>query len=276
LPRSSRWLKCRCDAPGRGGAADAGATRRLGRTQSPRTRVDGAPVPEARPQRPAAHARPAPAGREGAAAGRSTSCSRTCGSRRSARRRRRRPVALERRGRPARAVRKLPQSSRLCTRRDGLQDHPPRAALRELIDDTQDASASASTATVAADPLVRSSVPKAGCASGRRIRPARHLRPPLPARELSARRAATSSQPREAPSAENSLILAELLEELGEHERHSWLRRAASYSVGRRPSVPRVRLAAAEGRDAQPRCRPAAWRACPGVVERVEEELRAR
>jgi HemY protein len=45
------------------------------------------------------------------------------------------------------------------------------------------------------------------------------------------------------PSAENSLILAELLEQIGEHEAATaWLRRAASYSVGRRTALPRVRL----------------------------------
>jgi HemY protein len=45
------------------------------------------------------------------------------------------------------------------------------------------------------------------------------------------------------PSAENSLILAELLEQIGEHAAAtSWLRRAASCSVGRRTALPRVRL----------------------------------
>ena len=45
------------------------------------------------------------------------------------------------------------------------------------------------------------------------------------------------------PSAEHSLILAELLEDLGEHETATlWLRRAAAQAVGRRSNLPRVRL----------------------------------
>jgi HemY protein len=45
------------------------------------------------------------------------------------------------------------------------------------------------------------------------------------------------------PTAENSLILAELLEDLGEHEAATtWLRRAAAQAVGRRSNLPRVRL----------------------------------
>jgi HemY protein len=45
------------------------------------------------------------------------------------------------------------------------------------------------------------------------------------------------------PTAENSLILAELLEDLGEHEAATlWLRRAAAQAVGRRSKLPRVRL----------------------------------
>ena len=45
------------------------------------------------------------------------------------------------------------------------------------------------------------------------------------------------------PSAENSLILADLLEQMGEHEAATgWLRRAAALAVGRRVNLPRVRL----------------------------------
>jgi HemY protein len=45
------------------------------------------------------------------------------------------------------------------------------------------------------------------------------------------------------PSSENSLLLAELLEQLGEHERsRQVLRDSVARSVGRRPPLPRVRL----------------------------------
>ncbi len=45
------------------------------------------------------------------------------------------------------------------------------------------------------------------------------------------------------PSSENSLILADLLEQIGEHANSAkYLREAVARSVGRRPNVPRVRL----------------------------------
>jgi HemY protein len=45
------------------------------------------------------------------------------------------------------------------------------------------------------------------------------------------------------PSAENSLMLAELLEQMGDHRTATvWLRQAAGLAVGRRTNVPRVRL----------------------------------
>jgi HemY protein len=45
------------------------------------------------------------------------------------------------------------------------------------------------------------------------------------------------------PSAENSLILADLLEQMGERERAmQCLRQSVTQSVGRRPNLPRVRL----------------------------------
>jgi HemY protein len=45
------------------------------------------------------------------------------------------------------------------------------------------------------------------------------------------------------PNAENSLILADLLEQMGEHEAATrCLRESVTRSVGRRPNLPRVRL----------------------------------
>jgi HemY protein len=45
------------------------------------------------------------------------------------------------------------------------------------------------------------------------------------------------------PSAESSLILADLLEQMGERERAmQCLRQSVTQSVGRRPNLPRVRL----------------------------------
>jgi len=159
------------------------------------------------------------------------------------------PVALERAWSDLpRAVRKLPQSVTAYARAAmACQDHPAAdRALRELIDDTQDASAIRLYGDLSLpDPLV----PLERAEGWLRQRPedpdllATCARLCLRAELVGKARSYLEASLARRPSAENSLILAELLEQLGEHEAAtSWLRRAASYSVGRRPSVPRVRL----------------------------------
>jgi HemY protein len=159
------------------------------------------------------------------------------------------PAALERAWSDLpRAVRKLPQSVTAYARAAmACQDHPAaERALRDLIDDTQDASAIRLYGDLSLpDPLA----PLERAEGWLRQRPedpdllATCARICLRAELVGKARSYLEASLARRPSAENSLILAELLEQVGEHEAAtSWLRRAASYSVGRRPSVPRVRL----------------------------------
>ncbi len=147
-----------------------------------------------------------------------------------------------------RSVRKLPQSIVTYARAAmACQDHPSaERVLRELIEATGD-----STAVRLYGDLVLSEplVPLERAEAWLRQRPdepellATCARLSLRAELFGKARSYLEASLARRPTAENSLILAELLEDLGEHDAAiTWLRRAAAQAVGRRSNVPRVRL----------------------------------
>ena len=147
-----------------------------------------------------------------------------------------------------RAVRKLPQSIVTYARAAmACQDHPSaERALRELIEETGDVAAIRLYGElVLPDPLV----PLDRAEGWLRQRPehadllATCARLSLRAELFGKARSYLEASLARKPSTENSLILAELLEDLGEHAAATtWLRRAAQQAVGRRSNLPRVRL----------------------------------
>lgn len=147
-----------------------------------------------------------------------------------------------------RAVRKLPQSIVAYARAAmACKDHPTaERALRELIEETGDVAAIRLYGEVALpDPLV----PLERAEDWLRQRPehpellATCARLSLRAELFGKARSYLEASLARKPGAENALILAELLEAMGEHQAATgWLRRAATQAVGRRPNVPRVRL----------------------------------
>jgi HemY protein len=147
-----------------------------------------------------------------------------------------------------RAVRKLPQSIVTYARSAmACQDHPSaERALRELIEESGDTAAIRLYGDLALpDPLV----PLERAENWLRQRPehadllATCARLSLRAELFGKARSYLEASLARRPTAENSLILAELLEDLGEHEAATtWLKRAAQQAVGRRSNLPRVRL----------------------------------
>jgi len=147
-----------------------------------------------------------------------------------------------------RSVRKLPPSIVTYARAAmACRDHPSaERALRELIEETGDVAAVRLYGDLALpDPLV----PLDRAEGWLRRRPedadllATCARLSLRAELVGKARSYLEASLARRPTAENSLILAELLEDLGEHEAATaWLRRAAAQAVGRRPNLPRVRL----------------------------------
>jgi HemY protein len=147
-----------------------------------------------------------------------------------------------------RAVRKLPPSIVTYARAAmACRDHPSaERVLRELIDATGDVAAIRLYGDlVLPDPLV----PLERAEGWLRQRPedadllASCARLSLRAELIGKARSYLEASLARRPTAENALILAELLEDVGEHEAATaWLRRAAAQAVGRRPNVPRVRL----------------------------------
>jgi HemY protein len=147
-----------------------------------------------------------------------------------------------------RSVRKLPQSIVTYSRAAmACNDHPSaERMLRELVAATGDVAAVRMYGElVLADPLV----PLERAEGWLRQRPddpdllSTCARLSLRAELFGKARSYLEASLARRPSAENSLILAELLEDMGEHEAATdWLRRAAAQSVGRRPNLPRVRL----------------------------------
>jgi len=147
-----------------------------------------------------------------------------------------------------RAVRRLPQSIVTYARAAmACGDHAgAEKALRELIDETADAAATRQYGELALpDPLA----PLERAENWLRKRPedpdllatcARLcLRAELFGKALSYLEASLARR----ASAENSLILADLLEQLGEREQAMhYLRQTVTKAAGRRPSLPRVRL----------------------------------
>ena len=147
-----------------------------------------------------------------------------------------------------RAVRKLPPSIVTYARAAmACRDHPSaERVLRELIEATGDVAAIRLYGDLALpDPLV----PLERAEGWLRQRPedadllASCARLSLRAELIGKARSYLEASLARRPTAENALILAELLEDVGEHEAATgWLRRAAAQAVGRRPNVPRVRL----------------------------------
>jgi HemY protein len=147
-----------------------------------------------------------------------------------------------------RGVRRLPQSIVTYARAAmACQDHPSaERALRELIDATGDVAAIRLYGDlVLPDPLL----PLERAEGWLRKRPedpdllASCARLCLRAELFGKARSYLEASLARRPSAENSLILAELLEQMGDHQTAAgWLRKAAALAVGRRPNVPRVRL----------------------------------
>ena len=147
-----------------------------------------------------------------------------------------------------RAVRKLPQSIVAYARAAmACRDHPSaERVLRELIDEAGDAAAIRLYGElVLPDPLL----PLERAEVWLRLRPedadllATCARLCLRAELFGKARSYLEASLARRPSAEHSLILAELLEDLGEHETATlWLRRAAAQAGGRRSNLPRVRL----------------------------------
>jgi len=147
-----------------------------------------------------------------------------------------------------RSVRKLPQSIVTYARAAmACRDHPSaERVLRELIDATGDSAAIRLYGDlVLPDPLA----PLDRAEGWLRQRPedpdllASCARLCMRAELVGKARSYLEASLARRPSAENSLILAELLEDMGEHDTAtSWLRQAAAQAVGRRPNLPRVRL----------------------------------
>ncbi len=147
-----------------------------------------------------------------------------------------------------RGVRRLPQSIVTYARAAmACQDHPTaEKVLRELIEDTADAAATRLYGDlVLPDPLV----PLDRAETWLRKRPedpdllATCARLCLRAELFGKARSYLEASIARRPSNENSLILANLLEEMGEKARASEvLRRSVTQSVGRRTNLPRVRL----------------------------------
>jgi HemY protein len=147
-----------------------------------------------------------------------------------------------------RAVRKLPQSIVTYARAAmACQDHPSaERVLRELIEASGDVAAIRLYGDLALpDPLV----PLERAEGWLRQRPedadllSSCARLSLRAELVGKARSYLEASLARRPTAENALILAELLEDVGEHEAATgWLRHAAAQAVGRRPNVPRVRL----------------------------------
>jgi HemY protein len=147
-----------------------------------------------------------------------------------------------------RSVRKLPQSIVTYARAAmACRDHPSaERVLRELIDATGDAAAIRLYGDlVLPDPLA----PLDRAEGWLRQRPedpdllASCARLCMRAELVGKARSYLEASLARRPSAENSLILAELLEDMGEHDTATgWLRQAAAQAVGRRPNLPRVRL----------------------------------
>jgi HemY protein len=147
-----------------------------------------------------------------------------------------------------RAVRKLPQSIVTYARAAMVcQDHPgAEHVLRDLVEETGDAAATRLYGDlVLPDPLApleraegwlrkRPEDPELLASCARLC-----LRAELFGKALSYLEASIARR----PSAENSLILADLLEQIGEREQAMrCLRQAVTQSAGRRPNLPRVRL----------------------------------
>jgi HemY protein len=147
-----------------------------------------------------------------------------------------------------RSVRKLPQSIVAYARAAmACNDHPSaERVLRELIDDVGDTAAMRLYGDlVLPDPLV----PLERAEGWLRKRPedadllATCARLCLRAELFGKARSYLEASLARRPNAENSLLLAELLEQMGDHDAAAvWLRQAAGLSVGRRPNLPRVRL----------------------------------
>ncbi|MFO1393797.1 MAG: heme biosynthesis HemY N-terminal domain-containing protein [Steroidobacteraceae bacterium] len=148
----------------------------------------------------------------------------------------------------SRGVRRLPQSIVTYARAAmACNDHPTaEKLLRELIDDTSDPAAVRLYGDlVLADPLA----PLDRAEGWLRKRPedpellATCARLCLRAELVGKARSYLEASLARRPSSENSLILADLLDQIGERERAAdCLRKAVTLSVGRRPNVPRVRL----------------------------------
>jgi HemY protein len=127
------------------------------------------------------------------------------------------------------------------------QDHPTaEKVLREIIDETSDAGATRLYGElILPDPLA----PLERAEAWLRKRPedpellGTCARLCLRAELFGKARSYLEASIARRPNAENSLILADLLEQMGEPERAAQsLRQAVTHSVGRRPNLPRVRL----------------------------------
>ncbi len=148
----------------------------------------------------------------------------------------------------SRGVRKLPSSIVTYARAAmTCRDHPTaEKVLRELIEEQPDSAAVRLYGElVLPDPLV----PLERAEAWLRKRPedaellASCARLCLRADLVGKARSYLEASLARRPSSENSLILAELLEQIGEGARAAeCLRKAVTLSVGRRPNVPRVRL----------------------------------
>ncbi len=147
-----------------------------------------------------------------------------------------------------RGVRRLPQSVVTYARAAmACQDHPTaEKVLRELIDESGDPVATRMYGDlVLADPLV----PLERAEAWLRARPedpellASCARLCLRAELFGKARSYLEASLARRPSAENSLILADLLEQMGDEPRAvACLRQAVTQSAGRRANLPRVRL----------------------------------
>jgi len=147
-----------------------------------------------------------------------------------------------------RAARKLPQSVAAYARAAmACGDHPAaERVLRELIDQSPDATAIRLYGELVLDkPLV----PLERAEAWLRQRPddpellASCARLCLRAELFGKARSYLEASLARRSNAENSLILADLLEQMGEHEAATrCLRESVTRSVGRRPNLPRVRL----------------------------------
>jgi HemY protein len=147
-----------------------------------------------------------------------------------------------------RAVRKLPQSVVTYARAAMSSGRHPAAekALREVIGESPDATAIRLYGDlVLDDPLI----PLEHAENWLRMRPedpellASCARLCLRAELFGKARSYLEASLARRPSAENSLILADLLEQMGERDNATRvLRESATRSIGRRPNLPRVRL----------------------------------